>query len=232
MLTKVTDYAFSAITDFVKSRFVKHTKFDLVYINLWADEFTTPSVVGSNFSTCLHKVIFPDTKKCVSCKAYVGNISEERLDLDYYNNIYMLRSAIKANNIFIRTNRFYPDRYIPSLFGTELINAISSKKYYCRTYTILPKTPKPFKYRRFSSKSPEEPFYIVHFAENKRDLYTDNVFVSKSVRAEILFQNNTNSLRDEKSLVINPYYGEVICADNVINIFANSKLYKLFEKGV
>lgn len=229
MLKHILDYSFMSLSDFLNSRYVKENTFDCVYINLWSDEFSLKSSVGSVYNgQCLHRVIHEETKKCVACKAYIGSISEEVADTDYYNNIYWIKSKLKANNIFIRTDRYYPDNYVPTLFGGILSSALKSRAMYSKTYMISNKRHKPFTMRHNKSRVKTETYYIIHFTKNKKYLYKDSCFIANSIKPQLLLKQVDNS---HKSLVINPYYNEVVIAENIINIIGNSKIKKYIEKG-
>lgn len=227
MLKHIVEYAHLPLSDFLDSRFVKENSFGSVYINLWADAFSLKSAFGSVYRTqCLHKVIHPDTKKCVSCQAYVGHISEELEDLDYYNNIYYIKSRLKADDIFIRTDRFYPDNYTPTLYGNALSSAIKSRAMYSKTYIISERKARPFSHRKLKNRKKNETYFLIHFTTKKRNLFKDNHFVASSIKPQsILKQVDKN----KRSLVINPYYNEVVIAENMINVICNSKILKYIE---
>lgn len=228
MLKHLLDYSYMSLSDFINSRYAKETTFDNVYINLWSDEYSLKSSMGSVFtSQCLHRVIHSETKKCVACKAYVGFVSEEATDLDYYNNIYSIKSKLKANNIFIRTDRYYPDNYVPTLYGSLLSTALKSKAMYSKTYMISNKKQRTFAYRHIKSRVKNETYYLIHFTKNKKLLYKDNCFVAKTIKPQQLIKQVDNY---SKSIIINPYYNEVVMAENVINIISNSKLKKYIER--
>lgn len=224
MLLNLLEYSYSSISDFLNSRYVKSVRFGVVYVNLWSDEFTIKSSIDNTYNNkCLHKVVHQETNRCLKCKAFVGHISEEEFDIDYYNNIYWMKSKLKAEEIYIRTDRYYPDNFTPNLYGSTLALALKAKAMYSKTYVISDGKVKPFSYRNIKSGKKIETYYLIHFTKKKKNLFKDNHYLAKLIKPQNLIRK---SVVDNRTLIINPYYNEVVVAENVLNIISNSKINK------
>ena len=212
---------------FLESRYVEKTSFDIVYINLWKDEYTLTEAIGGVYKNCTHKVILDNV--CKQCKGYVGYISEEYSDIEYYEHIRHLSTKIKANQIFINTDRFYPDDYIGAIFQKTLTYFKLNRNYYSKTYHLLEGPPTSF-YAKNNKNNKRDLRYLVHFSKQKKGLWVDSYYYLGNIKADMLFKSNNNTF-NKKSIVINPFYDELVLSSNVLNIICNKKIYNLLNKG-
>jgi len=187
-------------------------RYDIIYIDIWYDKGTIKSSFNG-IDDCEHRNI-DENKRC-SCGAWVGNILEESEPWEFYQHIFNIVNNLYANEVYIRSPKYYPPEYKYHIFDTE----IPLNFPYAETYHIFDKIVN-FNSRLDTFK--QKNFFLLHFTKRKSKLWKSKVLTYKGFNPLYLLGSN--------SLYVNPYYSDVISDIDIDYYICNTDVLKTLKK--
>ena len=202
-----------AISDLVK-RSIKNPikKYNIIYIDIWYDGHTMKSSFNG-VEGCKHKQV-DDDKRC-DCGAWVGNIAEETEPWEYYQHIFNIVNNVYANEVYIRSPKYYPPEYKYHIFDTE----VKLNFPYAETYHIFDKV---VSFNEREQNLQQKSFYLSHFVKKKSKLWKSKVLTYKGFNPLFLLGSN--------SLYVNPYYNEVKSNIDIEYFICNTNVLETIKK--
>jgi len=209
MLSKLVKQNTGSISNLIKLQIKNPTKrYDKIYIDIWYDKYTIKSTF-SGVEDCDHKYI-DENNRCV-CGAWVGNIASETDPIEFYKHIFNLANNLYANELYIRTPKYYPPEYRYYIFEKE----INLNFKYVETYTIFDRL---VSFNERGERLKQKSFYLIHFSKKKSHLWKSKVVTYKGFNPLFLLNSN--------SLWVNPYYNEVKFDIDIEFYFCNTNVLK------
>lgn len=156
-----------------------------VIINLWSDKNRSIDYIGGS-ARCLHKC-GKDDNTCNRCGCFMGIIGKEKDPLQYYKHVDLLsQSFTNSENVFILTNRMFPEDYTLPVFGMATYKYQDFK--YRKVYTLYNKV-------NPSHRSPVRTRvqYVIHYTNDEQQIWK-NSFVHRAKDDILSFLINSDSL--------------------------------------
>lgn len=208
------NYELGSVSSLVQKSLKNPVKrYNIVYIDLWHDKFTVQSSFNG-IEDCTHSKGTDDDGRC-HCGAWVGNILEESEPWEFYQHIFNIVNNLNANEIYIRSPKYYPPEYKYFIFDTE----VSLNYPYAETYHIYDKLVS-FNDREQNVK--QKDFFILHFVKKKSKLWKSKVLTYRGFNPLYLLGSN--------SLWVNPYYDEVKSDIDIEYYICNTNVLKTLTK--
>lgn len=165
----------------------KDIEHDNVIISLIPSKTRERDIISSN-ARCPH--LYVEDNKCKTCGAYTGMFGTEKDPLTYYKHLSLLaNSFVHSRNVYIITDRYFPEEYEIPTFGMSMQKFKKFKNQF--VYTLYNKV------SRSKDGGQVKTLYIVHFTVDVYNRWKSKIVLSPKV--------NFNALLDaDDTLFVNP----------------------------